>query len=105
GSSPRTRMPNTRHGRRHHWLRLAGPGMSGGGRYNRLSGDARRRLSFDNPFVWEVARTIEYPEREGSGGRPNQYPLWVFFLWLVLIHEYGSSRKVEEAFEDPTHGP
>ncbi|MEX2251933.1 MAG: hypothetical protein WD895_07655 [Acidimicrobiia bacterium] len=29
----------------------------------------------------------------------------MFFLWLVLIHEYGSSRKVEEAFEDVTHGP
>ncbi len=24
---------------------------------------------------------------------------------MVLIHEYGSSRKVEEAFEDRTHGP
>jgi hypothetical protein len=29
----------------------------------------------------------------------------VFFLWMVLIHEYGSSRKVEEAFEDTRHGP
>jgi hypothetical protein len=79
--------------------------MSPGGRSNRLSDDARRRLSSDNPFVWEVAKTIDYPQRSGSGGRPNQYPLWVFFLWLVLIQEYGSSRKVEEAFEDRTHGP
>jgi len=79
--------------------------MSPGGRYNRLSDDARRRLCFDNPFVWEVARQIEYPQRNSEGGRSNQYPLWVFFLWLVLIHEYGSSRKVEEALEDPIHGP
>lgn len=78
--------------------------MSRGGRYNRLLADARCRLCFDNPFVWAVAREIDYPERD-SGGRPNQYPLWVFFLWMVLIHEYGSSRKVEEAFEDTVHGP
>lgn len=79
--------------------------MSPRGRYNRLSDDARRRLSFDNPFVWEVAHQIEYPQRSGAGGRSNRYPLWVFFLWLVLIHEYGSSRRVEEALEDPIHGP
>ena len=74
-------------------------------RYNRLSDDARRRLCFDNRFVWEVAHQIDYPHRGGAGGRPNQYPLWVYFLWLVLIHEYGSSRKVEEAFEDSGHSP
>jgi hypothetical protein len=74
------------------------------GRYNRLSDDARRAVGFDNLYVWAVARQIEYPSCE-QGGRPNTYPLWVFFLWMVLIHEYGSSRKVEEAFEDQTHGP
>ena len=78
--------------------------MSRRGRYNRLSGDARRNLAYDNPYVWATAREVESP-RESEGGRPNVYPLWVFFLWMVLIHEYGSSRKVEEAFEDPTHGP
>lgn len=73
-------------------------------RYNRLSPDARRSLCFDNPFVWEVARTIDYLAKS-DGGRPNQYPLWVFFLWMVLIHEYGSSRKVEEALSDRVFGP
>ncbi|HUP16256.1 MAG TPA: hypothetical protein VM848_09440 [Acidimicrobiia bacterium] len=27
------------------------------------------------------------------------------FVWMVLLHEYGSSRKVEKAFEDTRHGP
>ncbi|MEX1126566.1 MAG: hypothetical protein WD895_00920 [Acidimicrobiia bacterium] len=61
-------------------------------------------LCFDNPFVWSVARTLDLPTGP-LGGRPNEYPLWVFFLWMVLIHEYGSSRRVEEAFEDRSHGP
>ena len=78
--------------------------MSRRGRYNRLSGDARRHLAYDNPYVWAAARQIDSPQ-ESEGGRPNVYPLWVFLLWMVLIHEYGSSRKVEEAFEDRTHGP
>ncbi len=79
--------------------------MSGLNRYNRLSDDARRRLCFDNPLVWEVARQLDYKPRKELGGRPARYPLWVFFLWLLLIHEYGSSRKVEEAFDDVLHGP
>lgn len=79
--------------------------MKTGGRYNRLSDDARRDLSFDNQFVWAVARDLEYPRDLLVGGRPNTYPLWVFFMWMVLIHEYGSSRRVEEAFEDVDHGP
>ena len=79
--------------------------MKTGGRYNRLSDDASRDLCFDNPFVWAVARDLDYPRNPLSGGRPNAYPLWVFFMWMVLIHEYGSSRRVEEAFEDSNHGP
>ena len=79
--------------------------MKNGGRYNRLSVDARRDLSFDNPFVWAVARDLDYPRDLLVGGRPNTYPLWVFFMWMVLIHEYGSSRRVEEAFEDVDRGP
>ena len=69
--------------------------MSNRGRYNRLSGDARRNLAYEATYVWSAARELESP-RESEGGRPNVYPLWVFLLWMVLIHEYGSSRKVEE---------
>ena len=76
-----------------------------GGRYNRLSQDARRALSYDNAFLWQVARQIGHSRHESNGGRPNEHPLWVFFLWMILTHEYGSCRKVEEALEDIEHGP
>jgi hypothetical protein len=65
--------------------------MSPGGRYNRLSDDARRRLSSDNPFVWEVTKTIDYPNARAPVVAPISIRYGVFFLWLVLIQEYGSS--------------
>ena len=73
------------------------------GRYNRLSRGSRQRVAYDNGFIWEIARAVDYPA--DTTGRPNTHPLWVYYLWMILIHEYGSSRKVEEAFEDKAHGP
>ncbi len=78
--------------------------MSSRGGSNRISSDARRAIAVDNPFLWSVAARLEYPAKT-QGGRPNSYPLWVFFLWMILIHEYGSSRKVEEALSDLRYGP
>src|SRR5665811_1333538 len=105
-SGGRVGLSQPRHRRGDHRIRLAGPTVTAGGRYNRLSDDARRHLCFDNPFIWETARNIDYPTRAvDGGGRPTSYPLWVFLLWMLLIHEYGSSRKVEEAFEDALHSP
>jgi len=84
---------------------MASPPLTSAHQYNRLSDDARRKHVVDSPFVWDVARHLDYTRRSEEGGRPNQYPLWVFFLWLILIHEYGSSRRVEEALQDQLHGP
>lgn len=39
------------------------------GRYNRLSRDSRQRVVYDNGFIWEVARAIDYPPN--TIGRPN----------------------------------
>lgn len=78
--------------------------MSSRGGSNRISSDARRAIAVDNPLFWSVAARLEYPAK-AQGGRPNSYPLWVFFLWMILIHEYGSSRRVEEALSDIKYGP
>lgn len=72
-------------------------------RSNRISSDARA-IAIDNPFLWSVAARLDYPTKP-HGGRANSYPLWVFFIWMVLIHEYGSSRRVEEALSDIEYGP
>ena len=78
--------------------------MSSWGGSNRISSDACRAIAIDNPFLWSVAVRLDYPTK-ACGGRPNRCPLWVFFLWMILIHEYGSSRRVEEALSDVEYGP
>src|SRR5205823_14502119 len=47
----------------------------------------------DGPEVWEAGELIPSPPRE-NGGAKRRYPGWMFVLFDVLIHEFGTAVAV-----------
>ena len=54
----------------------------------------------DNPATYELATVI--PESDHShGGRPRQYPRFMFIVFEALLSVYGSARQVEAELAHP----
>ena len=47
-----------------------------------------------NPALYELAALIPEP-RQGEGGRPRDYPDYMYLVYEALISVYGSARQVE----------
>src|SRR2546430_17707641 len=47
-----------------------------------------------NPAVYELAALVPRP-RQGEGGRPREFPGFMYLVYEALISVYGSARQVE----------
>lgn len=54
-----------------------------------------------NPALFELAEVVPEPAPT-SGGRPRQYPVFMWLLFDALLSVYGSGRKVEAELAHPT---
>ncbi len=53
-----------------------------------------------NPAVYELAALV--PDQDPSiGGRPRQYPVYMWLLYDALLSVYGSARRVEVELAHP----
>jgi hypothetical protein len=53
-----------------------------------------------NPALYELARLV--PDQDPSvGGRPRQYPVFLWLLYDALVSVYGSARRVEVELAHP----
>ena len=53
-----------------------------------------------NPALYAFADAV--PERDSSsGGRPRQYPVFMWVLFDALLSVYGSGRRVESELAHP----
>lgn len=54
-----------------------------------------------NPALFELAEAVPEPD-PSAGGRPRQYPVFMWLLFDALLSVYGSGRKVEAELAHPT---
>src|SRR4051812_44653237 len=54
----------------------------------------------DNPATYELAAVIPEPDHS-RGGRPRQYPEFMFIVFEALLSVYGSARQVEAELAYP----
>jgi len=53
-----------------------------------------------NPALFELAEAVPEPD-PSAGGRPRQYPVFMWLLFDALLSVYGSGRKVEAEIAHP----
>ncbi|MGE0139719.1 MAG: hypothetical protein AB7R77_18045 [Ilumatobacteraceae bacterium] len=53
-----------------------------------------------NPALFAFADTVP-PQRRSDGGRPRQYPVYMWVLFDALLSVYGSGRRVEAELAHP----
>src|SRR5688572_14228148 len=54
-----------------------------------------------NLALYELADAVPKPD-PSTGGRPRQYPVFMWLLFDALLSVYGSGRKVEAELAHPT---
>jgi hypothetical protein len=54
-----------------------------------------------NSALFELADVVPEPD-PSAGGRPRQYPVYMWLLFDALLSVYGSGRKVEAELAHPT---
>jgi hypothetical protein len=52
-----------------------------------------------NPAIYELANLV--PDQAENGGRPRDYPTYMWVLYEALISVYGSARRVEAELAHP----